>query len=108
MPNNIIKMIKINNLQYNALRDRQVYRRVAGESFRIQLVVAVNAPVQVTLSDETGAVLVEGTASASGTFSHALTYATPGVRVVTVTARHEGRSDSQDLRLDVMAQAWVG
>lgn len=104
----IIKFIKINNLQYNALRDPQAYRRVAGETFRIQVVVAGAGESAVTLADEKGATLVVGKVQAPGTFSHELAFAKPGVRIVTVTARQAGRSESIDMRLDVMAHAWVG
>lgn len=37
MEKTIIKFIIINNLQYNARRDPQVYRRVAGQPFRIRV-----------------------------------------------------------------------
>jgi hypothetical protein len=108
MSEKIIKLIKINNLQYNALRDPQVYRRVAGEPFRIQVGIAGSGTVRVTLADEKGACLVQGEVPAPGTFSHELTHARPGVRIVTITAQHADRSESQDVRLDSMAHAWIG
>jgi hypothetical protein len=108
MEETIIKFIIINNLQYNALRDPQAYRRVAGQPFRIQVGVGGSSRVHVTLADERGTMLAEGEVAAPGTFSHELTFAQPGVRIVTVTAQHPGRNESRDLRLDVMAQAWVG
>lgn len=108
MSKNIINMIKINSLQYNALRDPQVYRRVAGEAFRIQAVVAGSGSVQITLTDEKGANLAQGDVQAPGTFSHELTFAKPGVRIVTLTAQRGGQQESTNIRLDVMAHAWVG
>ena len=108
MSDRIIKMFKINNLQYNALRDPQVYRRVTGEPFRIQVIVAGTDPVSVMLADERGAQLVQGNVRAPGTFSHELTFAKPGVRIVTITAQQANRSESRDVRLDVMAHAWTG
>lgn len=108
MSEQTIKIIKINNLQYNALRDPQVYRRVAGEAFRIQVGVGGKGSVRVTLADEKGANLVQGDVQAPGTFSHELTFAKPGVRIVTITAQHADRSESRDMRLDVMAHAWIG
>jgi hypothetical protein len=104
----IIKFIKINNLQYNALRDPQVYRRLAKQPFRIKVAVGGAGRVQVTLADERGAALATGEIAAPGTFSHELAFAQPGVRIVTISAQHADHSDSRDLRLDVMAQAWVG
>ena len=32
----LVRQIRLNNLQYNALRDPAVYRRCANEPFRIQ------------------------------------------------------------------------
>lgn len=108
MSDKVINIIKINNLQYNALRDPQVYRRVAGVPLRIQVGVAGNGAVRVTLADEKGASLVQGSVQAPGTFSHELTFAKPGVRIVTITAQQADRSESRDVRLDIMAHAWVG
>lgn len=108
MAGRLINMFKINSLQYNALRDPQVYRRVAGEPFRIQAMINGRDTVRVSLSDERGAVLAQGDVQAPGTFSHELRFDKPGVRIVTLTAQHADHSESHDLRLDVMAQAWVG
>lgn len=108
MSEQIIKFIKINNLQYNTRRDPQVYRRVAGTPFRIQVVVEGTGPVRVTLADEKGAPLAEGDVQAPGTFSHELAFAKPGVRIATITVQQADRSEAQDIRLDVMAHAWVG
>ncbi len=108
MSEKIINIIKINNLQYNARRDPQVYRRVAGENFRIQAIIAGSGPVRVMLTDAQGVNLAQGEIQAPGTFSHELSFAKPGVRILTITAQHAERSESQDLRLDVMAHAWVG
>ncbi|RPJ47808.1 MAG: hypothetical protein EHM16_04700 [Betaproteobacteria bacterium] len=108
MSDQIIKFIKINNLQYNTLRDPQVYRRVAGEALRIQVGVGGRGAVRVTLADEKGTNLVQGDVQAPGTFSHELTFARPGVRIVTIGAQHADRSESRDMRLDIMAHAWVG
>jgi hypothetical protein len=104
----IIKFIKINNLQYNALRDPQVYRRVTGEPFRIQVVVEGSGAVRITLADERNAPLVQGEVQAPGTFSHELAFAKSGVRIITITAQHADRSESRDVRLDIMAHAWIG
>ncbi len=108
MPDDIIKLIKINNLQYNALRDPQVYRRVAGEPLRIQVGVGGTGPVRIALANDKGTNLVQGNVQAPGTFSHALAYDRPGVHIVTVTAQQGDRRETRDLRLDVMARAWVG
>lgn len=108
MADKIINSFKINGLQYNALRDPQVYRRVAGTPFRIDAAIAGRDRVQVTLTDERGAVLGQRDIQAPGTFSHELSFDKAGVRIVTLTAQHADHSESHDLRLDVMARAWIG
>ena len=74
MSTQIIKLIKINNLQYNALRDPQVYRRVAGESFRIQVAVAgvgesavASGGVVALGGTATGSIVGSGGRAAAGT-----------------------------------------
>jgi hypothetical protein len=101
----IIKFIKINGLQYNAKHDLRVYRRVAGDPFRIQVVIEGTGSVRVTLADEKGALLVAGDVQRRGAFLHELTFAKPGVRV---TVQQADRSEARDIRLDVMAHAWAG
>lgn len=108
MPKNVIKFIKINNLQYNPQRDPQAYRGIAGAALRIQVAVGSSGPTRVSLADEKGALLGEGQVQGPGTFSHELNWIHPGVRIVTVTAQHAEHSESRDLRLDIMAHAWIG
>jgi len=108
MSEKLIKIIKINNLQYNPQRDPQAYRRTAGEPFRLQAMIVSREIVRVTLSDEQGKTVAQHDLRGSGTFSHELTFAEPGVRIVTLAAKEPGRSESHDLRLDVMAETWKG
>lgn len=108
MPDRLINMFKINGLQYNAMRDPQVYRRVPGEPFRIEAVIAGRDRVQVTLADAKGMVLAQREVQAPGTFSHELRFDKPGVRIVTLTAHHADHEESYNLRLDIMAHAWIG
>ncbi len=108
MSENIIKLIKINNLQYNPLRDPQAYRGVAGAALRLQVATGCTGATRITLADEKGALLAEGQVQGPGTFSHELRWARAGVRIVTVTAQHADRSESRDVRLDIMAHAWIG
>lgn len=108
MIRNIIKFIKINNLQYNPLRDPQAYRGVAGAALRIQVAIGSSGTTRISLADEKGALLAEGEVEGPGTFSHGLNWIRPGVRIVTITAQHADRSESRDVRLDIMAHAWIG
>jgi hypothetical protein len=37
-----------------------------------------------------------------------LSFATPGVRLITLSVESNGQQSSRDLRLDVLEHAWVG
>ena len=103
-----IRLIKINNLQYNANRDPAVYRRCANEPFRIQALLVGHGEARCTLSDQEGRTMVETQVALPGAFDHEIAYSTPGVRIVTLAIDANGEKFTQDLRLDVLAHAWVG
>lgn len=104
----LVKMVKLNGLQYNANRDPQVYRRCANEAFRIQAVLEGGGQVRCRLTDQRGAVIAEQTVAAPGTFTHELSFPTPGVRLVTLSVEAGDQRFAQDLRLDVLDQPWAG
>src|SRR5437879_3495542 len=104
----LVKLIKFNNLQYNANRDPQVYRRCVNEAFRIQALLDGSGQARCVLRDVGGNILVEKEVALPGMFTHELSYATPGARVVTFSIEGGGEQFSQDLRLDVMDHAWIG
>jgi hypothetical protein len=104
----LVRLVRINGLQFNANRDPQVYRRAVGEPFRIQALVDSGAGVRCSLRDVGGRILATADVPAGGTFTHELTFNSPGVHVLTLVAERGGESFAQDLRLDVLAHAWVG
>lgn len=108
----LIKMIKINNVQFNSNRDPQVHRRTVREKFRIQVLLSASdgngGEVRCILRDEENKVLAEQIVTAPGTFTHELSFATPGVRLITLSVESNGQQSSRDLRLDVLEHAWVG
>jgi len=104
----LVKLIKMNNLQYNANRDPEVYRRCANENFRIQVLLEGSGQANCKIADVTGKVLVEKSVSLPGTFTHEIAFPTPGIRVITLSIDANGEKFSQDLRLDVMEHAWIG
>ncbi len=104
----LVKLLKLNNLQYNPNRDPQVYRRPVNEPFRIQALLDGSGEARCLLCDERGQQLTESVVSLPGTFTHELAFATPGVRLVTLTVDAGGQRFSQDLRLDVLEHEWVG
>ncbi|MBI2312203.1 MAG: hypothetical protein HYU77_06870 [Betaproteobacteria bacterium] len=103
-----VKMLKLNNLQYNPNRDPQVYRRCVNEPFRIQALLEGKGAARCVLKNAEGTVLAEKSVALPGTFTHELRFPTAGVRVVTLTVEANGRRYSQDLRLDVLEHAWEG
>lgn len=104
----LVKLIKLNNLQFNANRDPEVYRRCANEPFRIQALLEGSGQAQCRLFDERNNVLAEKTVALPGTFTHEISFPTPGIRVVTLEIQGNNETFKQDLRLDVMNHAWVG
>lgn len=108
MNNPLIKMIKINNLQYNSNRDPQVYRRCVNEPFRIQAILGGSGTARCTLRDANNQVIAEKAIALPGTFTHELSFTRPGIRLVTLSVEGNGKKISQDLRLDVLEHAWVG
>lgn len=51
---------------------------------------------------------IQAVVGGAGTFSHELTFAKPGVRIMTFTAQHADHSESRNLRLDGMAHQRAG
>lgn len=102
----LVKLVRLNGLQYNANRDPQAYRRAVGAPFRIDALI--DSAARCTLRDARGNVLAAAEVPPGGTFTHALTYDRPGTYVVTLAAEGGAGSFALDLRLDVLAHAWIG
>jgi hypothetical protein len=104
----LVRQVKLNNLQYNALRDPAVYRRCANEPFRIQALLGGKGEALCALIDQSGKTIVEKRVALPGTFTHEIAFPSAGVRIVTLAMNGNGEKFSQDLRLDVLEHAWVG
>jgi hypothetical protein len=104
----LVKMVKLNNLQFNPNRDPQVYRRLSGETFRIQAFLAGTGSTQCALRDASGAVIVTREVMAPASFDAEVGYQEPGNYLVTLDVTRGAERFTQDLRLDVLAHAWVG
>ncbi|MFN7086314.1 MAG: hypothetical protein ACK4N4_06780 [Burkholderiales bacterium] len=101
----MIKMIKINGLQYHPNRDPQVYRRAVQEPFRIEAVLGASGTARCTLRDAKNQVIAEKALALPAVFAHELSFPTPGTRLVTLTVEGNGQKLSRDLRLDVVEAA---
>jgi hypothetical protein len=104
----LVKQVRLNNLQYNANRDPQVYRRTVNEAFRIQAMIDGSGAAKVTLTDVEGKTIASASVDAPGTFSHEMRYPSAGTRIVTLEASRGSETFRQDLRLDVLDHAWIG
>ncbi|HKK14198.1 MAG TPA: hypothetical protein VKA14_06005 [Gammaproteobacteria bacterium] len=103
----LVKLIKLNNLQYNANRDPEFYRRVANEEFRLQALLGGSGTASCRFEVE-GNTLCETSVALPGTFTCTFQFDTPGIRIGTLTVSSGSENFQQDIRLDVMEHAWVG
>ena len=99
----LVRLLKLNGLQYNANRDPQAYRRTAGEAFRIQALLDGTGQALCSVTDERGAALAAQTVARPGTFAAELKFEQPGSRLVTLTVEGDGETFVRTLRLDVLA-----
>lgn len=98
----LVRMVKLNGLQYNANRDPQAYRRSLGEAFSLQALLDGRGLAQCTVSDPQGATLASGEVTRPGVFNAALRFETPGSRLVTLRIESGSERFEQTLRLDAL------
>ncbi len=105
--NRLVKLIKLNNLQYNANRDPQVYRSLPRKPFRIQAMLGGSGKARAKV-EVGGDTPCNQSIDLPGTFNCAVTFDSPGVRVATLYVESATESFSQDILLDVMEHEWIG
>lgn len=103
---NAIKMIRVNNVQYNANRDPQVYRRCANEDFRIEADLQGEGNARVTF--EADGKTESQTITLPGKFDMKISFDSPSTRVGSLVVDVNGDISSSYIRLDVMEHAWIG
>lgn len=103
----LVKLIKLNNLQYNANRDPAFYRRPVNEAFRLQAMLngTGQAKARFTVGSET---LCESTITLPGTFDCSFSYGTAGTRVGVLTIDGPAEQYRSNIRIDVLEHAPVG
>lgn len=101
----LVRLLKLNGLQYNANRDPQAYRRAVGETFRLQAWLDGEGDARCTVSDEGGATLAAQSLSRPGVFTADLKFEQPGSRLVSLTIEGGGETFARTLRLDVLEPA---
>ncbi|OOG23815.1 hypothetical protein B1C78_09785 [Thioalkalivibrio denitrificans] len=103
----LVKLIKLNNLQYNVNRDPEAYRRPVNEEFRLQVLLNGSGTAKARFVGE-GETLGETNVNLPGTFECRFSYDTPGTRVGTLIIEGNDQTFRQDIRIDVTEHAWVG
>ena len=104
----LVRQIKLNRLQYNALRDPAVYCPCATGPFRNQVLLAGTGQARCTLSAQSGEIIAEQRVGLPGTFTLATAFPSAGVRIVTLAIEGNGETFAQALWLDVLEHAWIG
>lgn len=103
----IIKLVSVNNLEYNANRDPQVYRRPVGENFRIQARIEGSGTAKAQFEVD-GEVKCEKTVSLPGKFDCQVSFDEAGTRNGSLVVEANGTTETRDIRLDVEEYAWIG
>ncbi len=103
----LVKLIKLNNLQYNANRDPAFYRRPVNEEFRLQAMLGGSgeAKARFTVGDE---VLCESTIPLPGHFDCKFSYDTAGTRIGVLTIDGGASQFRETVRIDVLEHAPIG
>ena len=99
----LVRMLKLNGLQYNPNRDPQVYRRAVGEAFALQALLDGVGEADCRVTDAAGTLLASGKLARPGVFNAVLRYDTPGSRLVTLRVASGAETFEQSLRLDALA-----
>ena len=98
----LVRMLKLNGLQYNPNRDPQVYRRTVGEAFALQALLDGAGEAECRVTDAAGALLASGRIARPGVFKAELKSDRPGSRLVTLRVVSGAETFEQSLRLDAL------
>ena len=101
----MVRMLRLNGVEYNANRDPQAYRRGIGAPFRLQLWLEGSGEARCSVSDEGGRLLAAAVERRPGRFTCELAFDTPGSRLVTVRATDGAEAWERSLRLDTLPAA---
>jgi len=103
----LVKLIKLNNLQYNANRDPAFYRRPVNEEFRLQAMLNGSGEAKAMFTVE-GETLCESTIDLPGTFDCKFSYETAGTRIGVLTIDGAAEQFRETVRIDVLKHAPIG
>lgn len=104
----LVKLVKLNNLEYNPNRDPAVYRRLPKHPFRIQALLSGSGAAEAHVEID-GVRQHAQKITLPDTYTCEVSFDTPGLRIATLIVEDaSGQSFRRDLPLDVMEHAWVG
>ena len=103
----IIKLVSVNNVEYNANRDPQVYRRKAGDNFSIQARLQGSGTAKAHF-EVGGDIKCEKTVSLPGKFDCQVSFDEAGTRIGSLVVEANGSTETRDIRLDVEEYDWIG
>ncbi|HEY5638296.1 MAG TPA: hypothetical protein VIS77_15505 [Burkholderiales bacterium] len=101
----LVRMLRVNGVQYNANRDPQAYRSALGSPFRLQLWLEGSGEARCSVSDADGRLLAGALERRPGRFTCELPAEAPGTRLVTVRATDGAEVWEQAVRLDTLPAA---
>ncbi len=104
---NLVKLLKLNNLQYNANRDPAFYRRSINEEFRLQVMLSGSGEAKARFSVG-GNALCEDTVTLPGTFDCRFRFDTAGTRVGVLAIDGAAGAFHDTIRIDVLEHAPIG
>ncbi len=103
----LVKLVKVNNLQYNPQHNVEIYRVTPNQDFRIQALLGGEGSAHCRFLVE-GEPRCDTTVERPGTFECRFSFPTPGVRIGELVVEGSGQTFTQTIRLDVVDHAWVG
>jgi hypothetical protein len=103
----LVKLLKLNNLQYNANRDPAFYRRSVNEEFRLQVMLGGDGEAKARFSVD-GEALCADTITLPGTFDCRFRFDTAGTRVGVLAIDGASGAYHDNIRIDVLEHAPIG
>lgn len=103
----LVKLVKLNNLQYNPNRDPEVYRRPVNKEFRLQALLDGTGTAKAKFIVD-GKALCDSTVTLPGTFECKFKFSEPATHIGELVIEGNGETYHQNIRIDVEEHAWIG
>jgi len=103
----LVRLLKLNGLEYNVNRDPQVYRRVTGKPFRFEALLDGTGTADVRFI-VAGKTVHESIARLPDRLDFTVSFETPGIRVGELLIESTDARYERYIRLDVEEKEWTG